>query len=41
MKVCVRGVLLMYINTNDSGGMLTLCGELAVGGPAMEALAQS
>lgn len=31
----------MYINPHDSGGMLTLCGALAVGGPTMEALAQS
>lgn len=31
----------MYINTHDSGGMLTLCGALAVGGLMMEALAQS
>lgn len=41
MKVCVGGVLLMYINPHDSGGMLTLYVVLAVGGPMMEALAQS
>lgn len=31
----------MYINPHNSGGMLTLCGVLAVGGPTIKALAKS